>query len=403
MLNLSSLFFTGDDAEPCLQSSLDLHAREREFISEAKTAVRVALREGIPRELRLLGYKQDIPTPRFFTQGSWAYKTLNCPAQRPQQADVDDGCYLPLGFLTQSRRPSIAASVFFAVAEKALEPLVKERGWRLVLDKHTCVRIVISNTAHIDVPLYAIPDQEFATLSARALAFDGVYASFSEAIAKAERDAWTALPRDSVLLAHREEDWKESDPRPVKEWFLKKVDDHGPQLRRVVRYLKAHRDWRWASGGPASILLMAAAVPLFEKQERRDDLALLKVAQGIPAALRKGVNNPIDDKESLTDRLRKGDKERDLVEEAAVAFEQFAKLLDGAIAASNAAQACQWMQQAFGPRFPDCPARVKVVSSPPAATTAGVLGGLMAAGAALAAANPKKPVPTGSAKSNTLG
>lgn len=401
MLNLSSLFYTGDESGQCLQAELDLHSHERAYIAEAKTAVRDALRGGIPRELRLLGYDKDIPAPRFFTQGSWAYKTLNCPAKKPQQADVDDGCYLPLSFLTQTKRPSIAATVFFAVAQKALEPLVKERGWTLVIDKPTCIRIVISATAHIDVPLYAIPDKEFETLSARALATDARYASFAEAVFRAERDAWTALPANSVLLAHREDDWLESDPRPVKEWFLTEVDKHGPQLRRVVRYLKAYRDWNWASGGPASILLMAAAVPLFEKQERRDDLALLNVAKALPAALRRGVNNPVDDTESLTDRLRKGSRDKDLVEEAAVAYEHLATLLDGAIAASSPTQACEWMRQAFGPRFPNCPERVRVVSQPTSAT--GVLAGLMSAGAALAATNPTKPVPTGSTRSNTLG
>lgn len=139
---------------------------------------------------------------------------------------------------------------------------------------------------------------------------------------------------------------------------------------------------------------MAAAVPLFEKHDRRDDLALLKVVKGLPPVLRKGVNNPVDDSESLTDRLRKASKERDLVEEAALAFERLGSLLEGALAASNAAQACEWMRQAFGPRFPNCPERVKVVSEPPAAAKSTVLGGLMAAGAALAAANPTRPVPT---------
>lgn len=399
MLNLSSLFYTGDESGQCLQAELDLLSHERAYIADAKTAVRDALRVGIPRELRLLGYDKDIPVPRFFTQGSWAYKTLNSPAKKPQQADVDDGCYLPLSFLTQSRRPSIAATVFFRVAQKALEPLVKERDWTLVTDKPTCVRIIISPTAHIDVPLYAIPDTEFITLSARA--FDHAYANFAEALAKAERDAWTALPTDSVLLAHRENNWMESDPRPVKEWFLRKVDEQGQQLRRVVRYLKAYRDWRWASGGPASILLMAAAVPLFEKQDRRDDLALLAVVKALPQALREGVSNPVDDSESLTDRLRKGSEDTDLVEEAALAFEQLAKLLEGATSASSPSQACEWMRQAFGPRFPNCPERVKVTSHPPSST--GVLASIVNSGNALAAANPTKPMPTGSPKSNTLG
>ena len=361
MLNLSSLFYTGEEFEPCLHANLDLSHRDREYIAEAKTEVRACLKAGIPRVMRSKGYTGDVPVPRFFTQGSWAYKTLNAPARLVQQADVDDGCYLPLSFVSQTRRPSVAATVFFQVAHEALEPLVKARAWSLVTDKPTCVRIEISKRAHIDIPLYAIPDHEFVTLAARVL--DHGYATFSEAlIAKAERDAWTALPRDSVLLAHRDEDWLESDPRPVKEWFLNEVQARGDQLRRVVRYVKAYRDWLWSSGGPASILLMAAAVPCFEKRDRRDDLALLDVVSSLPGALRRGVINPVDANESLTDRLRSANKSKDLVEEAAVAFEKMEKLLQGAVAAGSESQACAWMQEAFGPRFPNRPDRVRVVS-----------------------------------------
>lgn len=361
MLNLSPLFYTSDESETAFYDNLELSDRERENIKLAKTEVRACLREGIPRVMKAKGYTQEVPQPRFFTQGSWAYKTLNAPAQGPQQADIDDGCYLPLSFVTQTRRPSVAATVFFEVVEDALAPLAAARKWNLIVDKPTCVRLEIAPRAHIDVPLYAIPDDEFATLSARAL--DHGYESFSEAVlAKAEHDTWTAIPRDSVLLAHREEDWIESDPRPVKAWFQNEVQARGEQLRRVVRYLKAYRDWAWPSGGPSSLLLMAAAVPKFERRDQRDDLALLDVLALLPDAIRKGVCNPVDESESLTDRLRKGSSERDLVEEAAAKFEECEKLLRGAIAAGNAAQACTWMQKAFGPRFPVRSDRVKVVS-----------------------------------------
>lgn len=183
------------------------------------------------------------------------------------------------------------------------------------------------------------------------------YDSLTEAVNKAERDAWTALPADKVLLAHRECNWMASDPRPVKEWFLGEVDAKGEQFRRVVRYLKAFRDWRWSSGGPSSILLMAAAAPLFEKRDRRDDLALLDVVAALPAKLRAGVNNPVDESESLTVRLGK-----EGVEDAAKAFEALEKVLRGATDAGSPSQACIWMQGEFGPRFPNAPDRVKVVS-----------------------------------------
>ena len=356
MLNLSPLFFTTVDDESCIHNQLDLTPEQRTVIASARKDVRDCLRTGIPRVLRTQGYTKDIPQPRFFTQGSWAYKTLNSPAQHPQQADIDDGCYLPLSFVSQTKRPSTAAQVFFVAAEEALKQLVDEKRWILVTDKPTCIRIIITDYAHIDIPLYAIPDDEFDTLIKASMEQYG-YDSVKDAVEFAERDAWTALPADEVLLAHRECNWMCSDPRPVKEWFLGEVEAKGEQFRRVVRYLKAYRDWRWPSGGPASILLMAAVAPLFERRDRRDDLALLDVVSALPDCLRNGVNNPVDESESLTNRLGKAG-----IEEAAKAFEDLEQKLRGAIDASNPAQACIWIRNEFGPRFPNEPGRIKVVS-----------------------------------------
>lgn len=356
MLNLSPLFYTTVDDEACMLEQLELTPEQRAWIASVREDVRDCLRTGLPRVLSTNGYKEVVPQPRFFTQGSWAYKTLNAPAQHPQQADIDDGCYLPLSFVTQTKRPSIAATVFFAAAEEALKPLVEKRRWELVTDKPTCIRIVIATYAHIDIPLYAIPDEEFVMLAKNSMENYG-YDSLTEAVKRAEQDAWTALPADKVLLAHRECNWMSSDPRPVKEWFLGEVEAKGEQFRRVIRYLKAFRDWRWTSGGPASILLMAAAAPLFEKRDRRDDLALLDVVAELSARLRAGVNNPVEQSESLTDRLG-----QEGVEEAAKAFENFEKVLRAATDAGSPSQACIWMQNEFGSRFPNTPERVIVVS-----------------------------------------
>jgi hypothetical protein len=356
MLNLSPLFFTTIDDQSCMHDNLDLTPEQRDWIASVRSDVRDCLRTGIPRVLKENGYMEAVPQPRFFTQGSWSYKTLNAPAQHPQQADIDDGCYLPLSFVSQTKRPSVATTVFFVAAEEALKPLVDDRGWKLVTDKPTCIRIIIATFAHIDIPLYAIPDEEFVSLAKASMERYG-YNSLTEAMNMADQDAWTALPADKVLLAHRECDWMPSDPRPVKEWFLVEVEVKGEQFRRVVRYLKAFRDWRWSIGGPASILLMAAAAPLFEKRERRDDLALLDVVAALPSRLREGVANPVDETESLTKRLGNTG-----VEEAAKAFEEFEKVLRSAIDAGSPSQACIWLQDEFGPRFPNAPDRVKVVS-----------------------------------------
>lgn len=354
MLNLSALFNNSNEDRQSFLDALTLDSYQKEELEQARKDIRECLKQGLPQVLRGRGYESDVPTPRFFTQGSWSYKTLNAPAQMPQQCDLDDGAYLPMGFVTQTKRPSKAASLFFSAAEEALAPLVKMRGWKQS-EKPTCIRIEVSSDAHVDIPLYAIPDAEFQLLKARAhYAMD----SIEEAVKRAERDAWTALPNDQVLLAHREKDWIESDPRPLKDWFLNEVDVKGEQLRRVVRYLKAYRDWRWSQGGPASILLMAAASPLFEAKHGRDDVALLEVCKALPKALRDGVNNPAEESESLTDRLGPNG-----VEEAAKAFEKFAAILDAAISCSDASLACRWLQEQFGQRFPFQPIWVPTPSA----------------------------------------
>ncbi|MBI2726195.1 MAG: hypothetical protein HYX42_08095 [Polaromonas sp.] len=380
MLNLSPLFHT-EVEDSTLLKNITLGDAECEFILEAKEAVRKQLRVGLPRLMKEAGYEKEAVPPRFFTQGSWAYKTINAPCHLPpQQADIDDGAYLPLSFMTETGRPRAASQVFFKAAETALEPLVKERGWKLVTDKATCIRIVIARSAHIDIPLYAIPDVQFEELRKAAMN-NYTLGAQDEAVIKAERDAWTALPRDKVLLAHREEGWKPSDPRPVKKWFIEEVDRLGEQFRRSVRYLKAFRDWQWPTGGPSSILLMAAAAPVFDSRDRRDDLALLDLVEAMQERLRKGVCNPTDETESLTDRLGK-----DGVEDAIRKLKQLEDNLRGAINASNADQACQWLINQFGSRFPHAPERVKpttataTVQAVPAAAVASPLVGRSQAG-----------------------
>lgn len=356
MLNLSSLFYSNVE-QPTLLDNITLSDRRREAIQEAKEAIRNQLRTQLPVVMTELGQSSAAVKPRFFTQGSWAYKTLNAPAHDGQQADIDDGAYLPLSFMQQTSKPSVASKVFFTAAETALRPLVQARNWQLITDKPTCIRVEISKDAHIDVPLYAIPDDQFEQLRKAALTTHG-YLTFDEAMTRAERDAWTELPNDKVLLAHRDDDWVKSDPRPVKRWFLHEVERHGEQFRRVVRYLKAFRDWQWTQGGPSSILLMAAAAPLFESRDRRDDVALLDLLDTLPNALRQGVLCPTDPEESLTDRLGP-----DGVEDAAQKLEQLEKSLRGTVHATSSGQALAWMLEQFGPRFPNAPDRVKTSSA----------------------------------------
>lgn len=89
MLNLSPLFNTADGNQLGFVDKLELDEAEKNYIAAAKLEVRNCLKLGIPRVLKSQGFEGEVPDPRFFTQGSWAYRTLNAPAQNPQQADVN--------------------------------------------------------------------------------------------------------------------------------------------------------------------------------------------------------------------------------------------------------------------------------------------------------------------------
>lgn len=348
MLNLSKLF--RNESSVCYINNLELDDQQKTLLREARVEIRNALRDKLPSALNELT-GTEFEKPRFFTQGSWAYKTLNAPAQGNQQADLDDGCYLPLSYLQEIKKPSTAAAVFFKAVQITLTPLVKAKGWALV-EKPTCTRVEINSKAHIDIPLYAIEDSEFATLKfAEARSMAGLTMD-------AKYESWDQLPKVKVLLAHREEDWIDSDPRPVKEWFDDQCDLKGEQLRHIIRYLKGYRDFIWEEGGPSSILLMSAAAPIFRKFNGRDDLALEEVLRGLPSALRAGVDNPVNPNESLTDRLKPYE-----LEEIASRYEQLNAKLSAAIADTDAVSVCNWLQHEFGSRLPNRPDLVTITTA----------------------------------------
>lgn len=253
--------------------------------------------------------------PKFRMQGSWSYATLNRAIhQPPQEIDLDDGVFLPTSFLTDQGQvhPAIVSDAYFTAVESILEPLCKEKGWTLGQPKPSCVRVIVSKHAHVDLALYAIPDGEYQTLLEKAersatASFSGLadaeFAALDES-ARFERYVYPVLPKDHIMLAHRDEGWKPSDPRKLEDWFMAAVRQHGEQLRRVSRYLKGWRDNQWEACRLSSIALMACAVSAYEANAmapnaKRDDLALLMVAEALPGLLRSEIANPVVDGQRL--------------------------------------------------------------------------------------------------------
>ena len=212
--------------------------------------------------------------------------------------------------------------------------------------------------AHIDIPLYAIPDMEFVR-SLRHQWSDMDTTLRTEAVNKASGMPDGATCRQGTP-AHRECNWMASDPRPVKEWFLAKADAMGEiSVPPRGALLKAFRDWRWSSGGPSSILLMSRRTTVREKRDRRDDLALLDVVAALPAKLRAGVNNPVD--ESSRSRC-------DLAKRASKTRRRRSKHWNQVLRSGTDAGSLTGLHLdagEFGPRFPNAPDRVRWYPLPP--------------------------------------
>lgn len=354
MPNFSPLLFT-TTGEACFLDELNLAPEELAAIDGARKEIREALKAYLPQALRDKGLEGEICEPRFYIQGSRAYKTLNSPCiTPPQQSDIDDGVYLPLSVMREESSPKLAISLFFDAVIDVLTPMCAERQEWHTERKDTCVRVTISKYAHIDLPLYVIPDTLFQLIKA---GMESLGHTVFDSAVNSERDSWKTLPADKILLADRKLGWRKSDPMAMKNWFKRECQDKGDQLIRVVRYLKAFRDKQWEDKGPSSILLMAAACPLFERFEKRDDRALLNVVKGIPEALRKGVMSPIDPSASLTAHMSK-----EAIADAVEMFQVFANHLEGAIDASDAHTALLWLRKMLGERFPNAPDRMKLNS-----------------------------------------
>lgn len=286
MLNLHKLFLN-DDNPISLDRVITPTADQKLKLQEAKNVIRDHLRKSIRSATgTILGMSQTV-SPRFRTQGSWAYRTCIQGAHLPpQEMDWDFGVYLPVTAWDDTAPPRAMAKLYFDFVENSLAELCRSRPWVLDRTNNRCARVRIANWGHIDLPLYAAPEEKFQHVSER-VAMDSTKASanylresagledYSES-GEMPNDFWVLM--NEIHVAKRDGTWQKSDPEQVANWFDDRVTEHSDQLRRVCRYLKAWRDHNWETGGPSSVLLMIIASQSFKAIRGRDDLALESAA-----------------------------------------------------------------------------------------------------------------------------
>lgn len=310
--------------------------------------------------------------PKFRVQGSWAYGTCNQPARLGQEMDLDYGAYLPSSAFSTDRSPE-EAKEYFNVAYDALNELCADEGWKIDDSKDMCLRLCkVMPNAHIDVPLYAVPNDMFENLKENhGMAFDSIYKSAEVIAAASSRlalesyggqmltESFRAKEIDleniqMIHMAKKDGEWKPSDCEKVREWFLQKCAEHpnnGQQLKAIVRYLKGWRDQHWDKGGPTSILLMIITVQHYKYVESRDDQALFSVTKNLAASLEKDVYESIDGHE--TENFNKSNSQQ-RIENAGKAKALHAFVQQSLLAQAKD-QSVDCLIASFGQRLPNNP------------------------------------------------
>jgi len=237
--------------------------------------------------------------PLFMSQGSFVYKTINLPLNPPtQQMDLDDGVYLPLSYIENESDGNFqaAANIVREVIQKCVQDLCNKKGWKLN-KAPKCLRITISNEAHIDLPIYSIPDKEAHTIKeSYALSFSAS-SQFNDSASR-----FLSYDKATNILLATDDGWLKSDPREIQEWVKEMKSEHGTKFIFYSRYIKAWRDHQYPQDNSkfSSIMIMAAiAQALSEKIYTKNEnvsLDLSAVVNSIEIYLSQdGVKHPCED------------------------------------------------------------------------------------------------------------
>ncbi|MBP4064403.1 CBASS cGAMP synthase [Acinetobacter baumannii] len=311
-------------------------------------------------------------SPRFWTQGSFMYDTLNRPYKPTQEMDIDDGTYLPMQFFED--KPAIGHQLLLLLVDASLKSLAAEHyGWSFE-SKDTCGRIKIpAKSVHIDVPMYAIPYEKFLEKEVllRKAANSQISIEMYDGISAADHALYDQLETDCVNLAIRKDDekWIKSDPKDVHLWFQDACQRTGQHLRKVCRFLKAWRDagdWKEKeSNGPSSISLMAAVVEILDKThvDPKDFGSLmLTVAKKLPETFKKGVESPDenDDRPLFPPYYEHEPKHTEVIQK----LEQLVDSLESAYTAHSKQDALDILNGEYGDRVRDLNLIVSQAAAP---------------------------------------
>lgn len=276
-----------------------------------------ASRKGLRKKIRawVKENRADELQPRFGKQGSIAMNTTVNPipvddgnGNKLLKYDLDDGVYFIENEGEDNRQMTATWRdwLWLAADGHTASPPEKHRA---------CIRVLFSDGHHIDLPLY-----------------------YKEG--------------GNIELAHRDEGWILTDPREFYEWFNDKAKST-PQLVRIVRYLKAWKNFQETQTSETFIASGFALTILggnHFSSDDNDDAAMRKTVANIYRELKRDFKclrptTPKDENlfESYTTKQR--DK---FLEE----LSQLAEACEHPCDETNVRSASEKLQFEFGDRFP---------------------------------------------------
>jgi hypothetical protein len=282
--------------------NISLSATKKEDLKRGRNALRQKVRDYLK--------KKDMKVPNFCGQGSFMMKTVVNPIG-DNEYDIDDGIYIK-EYKDTDEESWPAVSTVHNWIKKAVENHTNQSPQ----DKNTCVRVIYAKNYHIDLPSYIIKD-------------------------------------NIARLAHKTKGWIESDPKAMTDWFINKNKDTGDQLRRVVKYVKAWKDFQNKDSKQVDLCGLAItilAADNFYYESGRDDKSLLGTLTSIIDELEENFvcYKPVAPMDEDLFAGFSSTKQENILNK----LKNFRDALEAAIDEDNEKKACEKLREKLGDRFP---------------------------------------------------
>jgi hypothetical protein len=209
-------------------------------------------RKALRDKIRKFFKEKEWQMPVFYSQGSFPLQTNLNPILKEtedgeikEEYDLDDGVYFICSESDRAAPTTYHSRIIQAVGDHA----------ESISNKNTCVRVVYADGHHIDLPTY-----------------------------------WLKKDGKTPQLAHLSCGYTESDPKAFKYWVDKQINETNTtgQLRRIIRYLKAWKNYRESQNSSLKLLtgfIFTILVCNHYVEDDSDDVSIKKTVESIKNAL----------------------------------------------------------------------------------------------------------------------